>query len=50
MLTLEQVSVSSDHKRSKGTREEQSRNNSVALGQGSGSLKDIHRNVFWNRN
>ena len=43
MLALEQVSVINDLKgRNAKTREEQSRNSSVALGQGPGSSRDIH--------
>ena len=43
MLALEQISVINDLKGGNAeTREEQSRNNSAALGQGPRSSRDIH--------
>ena len=47
MLALEQVSVINDLKGGNAeTREEQSRNNSAALGQGPGSSRDIYNNIY----
>ena len=46
VLAVEQVSVISDLKGGNAeTREEHSRNNSAALGQGPGSLRDIHNSI-----